>query len=47
MPGSAIALMVAAIVIVWGGLAVSAVFLAARPEVSQWPSPAPAGEPGE
>jgi hypothetical protein len=37
MTADAIALLVVAIVIVWGGLAVSAVFLVRRPEVGTWP----------
>ncbi|MDR3202373.1 MAG: methionine/alanine import family NSS transporter small subunit [Bifidobacteriaceae bacterium] len=47
MTGTAIALLTAAIVIVWGGLAASTVFLARRPEVAEWPAPEVADPPEE
>ncbi|MDR1712409.1 MAG: methionine/alanine import family NSS transporter small subunit [Propionibacteriaceae bacterium] len=40
----AILLMVFSMVLIWGGLAISSVFLIRRPEVAKWPKGAPAEE---
>ncbi|WP_369370293.1 methionine/alanine import family NSS transporter small subunit [Promicromonospora sp. Populi] len=37
MSGAAIALLVVSLVVVWGGLALSIVALARRPERTEWP----------
>lgn len=44
MTGSAVALLLLAIVLVWGGLIASVVFLVCRPEPTTWP---PGGDDDE
>lgn len=46
MTFEALALLIFALVVVWGGLIVSALFLRARPELTSYP-PGGDSEPGE
>ncbi|MDR1450605.1 MAG: MetS family NSS transporter small subunit [Propionibacteriaceae bacterium] len=42
MNGEAIFYMLVSMVVIWGALIASAVFLAVKPEVAKWPAGAPA-----
>jgi hypothetical protein len=44
MTATPIVLMVLAMLIIWGSLVASSVFLAVKPEVSQWPPGGPSDE---